>query len=175
MSVCKGATGSSAALLGSTVGKENLSHPQQRFEFSEPSPSRRSASSGSSSSNDNSIGGDGDGGGGGGGGAKDSRVSAFDLMPPPMPRTPAAKECGARTAPVSPLQERDSNLQGTGDAASGGGLGRVRAEKPRAACGFTVRRFWRAVYLFVGGRGRGCGGEGRGVACSGGGGQGGRC
>lgn len=52
---------------------------------------------------------------------------AFDLMPPPMPRTPSGKGGNGgslRSTPVLPLRKHDPNNRGRGDAvASGGDVG----------------------------------------------------
>lgn len=116
MSVCKGKT-------PGTSGKENRSH----FAAS-PSPAVGSAATATAATRSGS---NGSGGGGGsslrskengfnsrGSGGDDVGVKKFDLMPPPMPRTPGGgKSTGTsgsamRTTPVvSPLQKHDPNQQ----------------------------------------------------------------
>lgn len=140
MSVCKGGVGSStkpaagsgikttSSSSSSGEGKENASSGHRLHMFSDPSPTKAKGGGGGKS-------------GVGGGGAKEDGKSgdanAFDLMPPPLPRTPGKGKggpCPSRSSALSPLGRHDPNLQQSsaasddGSSSGGGGtVGRGRA------------------------------------------------
>ena len=114
-----------AAASTATPAKENASPDaaspaQQRFRFPWPSPKNVCQYDKPDS---------------GGDGGKSDGVKAFDLMPPPCPRTPSGKG-GLRATPVSPLQKHDPNQRAKADVvasradagvASEDGVGRGRS------------------------------------------------
>lgn len=117
MSVCKSSTKGNGAACTSS-GKENASNlfnSSQKENAStraadSPTARRRFHLSGASPKNVRQY------------GEPDAR--AFDLMPPPMPRTPSGKGGnggGLRSTPVLPLRKHDPNHQGRGDVAVSGG------------------------------------------------------
>ncbi|CBJ26846.1 Heat shock protein 40 like protein [Ectocarpus siliculosus] len=140
MSVCKGGGGggggvgsstkaavsrgsdSSTASSASTDGKENASSVSHRFDlFVAPSPATPKAGSV----------------------AKKNDSTAFDLMPPPLPRTPGgAKGVSQRTSVLSPLGRHDPNLQQPAPRVGGVERGRA-AEKslPKPAASPRSRSF----------------------------------
>lgn len=138
MSVCKGGVGSStkpaawshesrgsakknsnssssSSLSGERQGegKENASSGNRLHMFSDPSPTKATGGRSKSKS--------------GGVGKEDGKsdATAFDLMPPPLPRTPGKEKGGpSRSSVLSPLGRHDPN---SGDGKSGGAVGRGRA------------------------------------------------
>ena len=169
MSVCKGGVGSStksvtgsrdgagSACKSTTAGegKENSSLGQRLRMFSGPSPTKAKGGGGRSGGGDS----------GGSGGRKDdagSDANAFDLMPPPLPRTPGkgkAGSCPSRSSVLSPLGRHDPNLQQSpagGDGGnSGGNVGRGRAAEKvgrrgrRSSVSFPAHlHTWRALFVY---------------------------
>ncbi len=146
MSVCKGGIGSSTKAAGAAAGEGKENNGGRSHLFSAPSPGKAKAA------------GDGVKNGGGGGGRKEdpgagkSEDNAFDLMPPPLPRTPGkGKGAQTRSSVLSPLGRHDPNLRqpasrtdssaGSGDGSDGGGVGRGRAAQKVGsvgACGSTA-------------------------------------
>eukprot|EP00903_Cladosiphon_okamuranus_P018795 g17290.t1 len=97
--------------------KENASSDHRLHMFSDPSPTNAKGGHGYSKGN---------------GDADKSDATAFDLMPPPLPRTPGKGRGGlsrsSSSSVLSPLGRHDPN---SGDSKSGGTPGRGRAtEKP---------------------------------------------
>lgn len=154
MSVCKGGVGSSTKKApagsrdsggtpnrntsslsgeGGGDGKENASSGHRLHMFSGPSPSK--AKAGGSKS-----GGGGDGSGGCKEDAKSDATTAFDLMPPPLPRTPGkGKGAPSRSSVLSPLGRHDPNLRQPSASGDGNAAGRGRAaEKVRGHASFSL-------------------------------------
>lgn len=136
MSVCKGSVGSStkpaatgshdggggakknssSMLSGERGGKENASSGHKLRMFSDPSPTK--AKGGGSKT----------GGSGGGDCKEDGKgdATAFDLMPPPLPRTPGkvkGKGGPSRSSVLSPLGRHDPNLRQSSSSSGEGGDG----------------------------------------------------
>ena len=185
MSVCK--TGAAAVATATAAGAAGLQGEKEnageKLRFSAPTtPHRRS-------SNVNS--GVGCGGGGyeekGGGGGGSCPVNAFDLMPPPMPRTPGGgggkgqqqqqqrqacspsrspvKSRSWSSAPVSPLGQHDPNrrqAETTDHVAPGDGSGGGGGEQGKFGRGRVEKRAdvkVRAGFMGEGEEGGGVGGR----------------
>lgn len=170
MSVCKGGVGSStkkpaagsrdgggsankntaSAAASASEGKENASSGNRLHMFSDPSPTKAKGGGAKAGGRDGS----------GSGGHKEeakSDATAFDLMPPPLPRTPGKGKAApiSRSAVLSPLGRHDPNLQqpsaAGGDGNNGNTVGRGRSTEKvggRASVSWLEWEFYALVQQY---------------------------